>query len=165
MLGLAILILVTAQRLSELVIARRNTATLLKQGANEVGASHYKYIVMVHAAWLISLFALSWNRPVSLGFLVIYLALQILRFWTLTSLGKRWTTKIIVVPGEKLVTAGPYRYLKHPNYVVVIGEIACLPLVFGLWQHALIFSILNAVVLWHRIRTENLALAGANGTP
>lgn len=160
-LSLPILVFVTLQRLGELVLARRNTARLLAQGGTEHAPGHYPLIVVLHTAWLGGLWALAWHRPVALGWLAAYIALQGLRAWTLWSLGPRWTTRIITVPGETLVRRGPYRFLPHPNYVVVVGEIAVLPLVFGLWGYALAFSLANAAILAIRIRAENRALHSA----
>jgi methyltransferase len=157
-LAVIILALVTAQRLSELVIARRNTARLVAQGGVEHGASHYPLIVAVHAAWLAGLWLVAWDRPAQPGWLIAYLGLQVLRAWVLLTLGRRWTTRIIVVPGETLVRRGPYRFVSHPNYVVVAGEIAVLPLVFGLPLYALVFTLLNAAVLTVRLRAETRAL-------
>jgi methyltransferase len=157
-LSIAILGLVTAQRLGELVLARRNTRALLAKGGVERGAEHYPLIVALHAAWLGGLWMLAWDRPANLAWLAVYLGLQGLRAWVLLSLGSRWTTRIIVVPGETLVRKGPYRLIPHPNYVVVAAEIAVLPLVFGLTAYAIAFSALNAAVLWLRIRAENAAL-------
>jgi methyltransferase len=156
--AIVILALVTAQRLGELVIARRNTAGLKARGGEEHGAGHYPLIVALHAAWLLGLWALAWDRPVHLGWLGAYVVLQALRAWTLWSLGSRWTTRIITVPGETLVRRGPYRFIPHPNYAVVVGEIAVLPLVFGLPIYALVFSALNAAVLVVRIRAEGRVL-------
>lgn len=156
--AMIILALVTAQRLGELVLARRNTARLLALGGVEHGASHYPAIVVLHAAWLGGLWLLAWDRAVHPGWLAAYLVLQALRVWVLCSLGGRWTTRIIVVPGETLVRRGPYRLVSHPNYLVVAGEIAVLPLVFDLPLHALVFSALNAVALAVRIRAETRAL-------
>jgi methyltransferase len=156
--SIVILGLVTAQRLGELVLARRNTEALLAQGGQEHGADHYRLIVGLHAAWLGGLWVLAWDRPASLAWLVVYVALQGLRAWVLMSLGARWTTRIIVVPGEMLVRKGPYRFIPHPNYAVVAAEIAVLPLVFGFVSYAIVFSLLNAAVLWLRIRAENAAL-------
>ena len=153
-----ILALVTAQRLGELVLARRNTARLMARGGVEHGAGHYPLIVILHAAWLAGLWLLAWSRPVNFGWLCIYLLLEAARAWTLCSLGARWTTRIITVPGETLVRRGPYRFVPHPNYLVVIGEIAVLPLVFGLPLYAAAFSALNAAVLAVRIRAESHAL-------
>ncbi|HZZ67253.1 MAG TPA: isoprenylcysteine carboxylmethyltransferase family protein [Phenylobacterium sp.] len=160
-LSIAILTLVTAQRLGELVVARRNTRRLLAQGGVERGAQHYPLMVALHAAWLGGLWLLAWNRPANLWWLMGYILLEALRVWVLMSIGRRWTTRIIVVPGESLVRRGPYRLIPHPNYAVVVGEIAVLPLAFGLVGFAVVFSLLNAAMLWLRIRTENHALAGA----
>ena len=157
-LSVVILALVTLQRLGELALARRNTRRLLARGAVEAGAEHYPIIVGLHAAWLVGLWWAAWDRPADLVWLGVYILLQALRVWTLASLGERWTTRIIVLPGEPLVRRGPYRFLPHPNYVVVAAEIAVLPLVFHLWAYALVFSVQNASVLWIRIRTEARAL-------
>ena len=159
-LSIAILALVTAQRLGELVVARRNTRRLLDAGGIERGGDHYPLMVALHAAWLGGLWTLAWNRPANLMWLAAYMALEALRIWVLTSIGRRWTTRIIVVPGETLVRKGPYRLIPHPNYAVVAGEIAVLPLVFGLTGYAVVCSSLHAGMLWLRIRTENAALAG-----
>jgi methyltransferase len=159
-LSIAILGLVTAERLAELALARRNTRRLLERGGVETGAEHYPIIVGLHAAWLAGLWALAWDRPANLAWLAVYVVLQAFRAWVLLSLGSRWTTRIITVPGETLVQRGPYRFLPHPNYAVVVAEIAVLPLVFGLWAYAAVFSVLNASVLWIRIRAEGAALRG-----
>ena len=156
--SIALLSFVTLQRLAELQHARRNTAALLARGAREIAPEHYPYMVAMHAAWLIGLWLLAADRPVSLIWFVIFMVLQGLRVWVLTTLKGRWTTRIIVLPGAALVTNGPYRFLSHPNYAVVIGEIAVLPLAFGLPLYALVFSLLNAAVLAIRIRAENAAL-------
>jgi methyltransferase len=159
--AVVVLALVTAQRLGELVLARRNTARLLAQGGVEHGAVHYPAIVALHAAWLAGLWWLAWDRPIEAGWLAAYLVLQALRAWVLLSLGSRWTTRIITVPGETLVRRGPYRFVPHPNYLVVAGEIAVLPLVLGLPLYAVVFSVLNAVVLAVRIQAESRALRDA----
>ena len=156
--AIVLLALVTAQRLGELVLARRNTARLLAQGGVEHGAAHYPAIVALHAAWLGGLWLLAWDRPIHFGWLATYLVLQGLRAWVLLLLGPRWTTRIITMPGETLVRRGPYRFVSHPNYLVVAGEIAVLPLVFGLPRYALTFSVLNAIILAVRIRAESRAL-------
>ena len=153
-----LLSLVTAQRLGELWLARRNTAALIARGAFEVAPGHYPLIVLLHALWLSGLWILGWAQPVSMAWLAVYLALQVLRAWTLLTLGPRWTTRIIVLPGAPLVTTGPYRFVAHPNYLVVVGEIAVLPLCLGLPWYALAFSAANACVLAIRIRAENAAL-------
>jgi methyltransferase len=159
--SVVILALVTVQRIGELVIARRNTARLLAAGGIERGAEHYPLMVALHAVWLAGLWWFAWDWPANPAWLAVYLALEGLRLWVLASLGPRWTTRIIVVPGEALVRKGPYRFLPHPNYVVVAGEIAVLPLVFGLTAYALVFSVLNAAMLWVRIRAEDAALREA----
>ena len=121
-------------------LSNRNTRRLLAKGAREVGASHYPLIVAVHALWLAALWWLAPGRHIFAFWLVLYVLLQIARIWVLATLGHRWTTRIIILPGAPLIRRGPYRFVNHPNYVVVIGEIAVLPLVFGLWQIALIFT-------------------------
>lgn len=156
-----LLSLVTIERLAELWLSRRNTAALLSKGAIEVAAGHYPVIVLLHALWLSGLWVLAWAQPISTTWLGIFLVLQLLRAWVLLTLKGRWTTRIIVLPGAPLVANGPYRYVSHPNYLVVIAEIAVLPLCFGLPWYALVFSVANAVVLTIRIRAEIAALAGA----
>jgi methyltransferase len=152
---------VTLQRLAELVLARRNTSKLLARGAREIGAAHYPLIVALHGAWLGSLWMFGFGQPVNMLAFACYLLLQALRGWVMWTLGTRWTTRILVLPGEPLVTSGPYRYLRHPNYAVVTAEIALLPLTLDLPVLAVIFTALNTVVLALRIRGENRALSGA----
>ncbi len=158
-LALVVLVFVTLQRLGELVLARRNTARLLARGAVEIAPGHYPMVVLMHGAWLAGLWWLAWDAPVNLAFLAVFAVLQLLRVWVLVTLGPRWTTRIIVLPGEPLVHAGPYRFLSHPNYCVVVGEIMVLPLVFGMVWYGIVFTILNAAVLTIRIGAENRALA------
>jgi methyltransferase len=158
-----ILSLVTLQRLGELVLARYNTQRLLARGAIEVGAGHYPLLVAMHAAWLIALWIYGYDQPVDLIPLIAFIGLQGLRCWVLATLGPRWTTRIIVLSGAPLVANGPYRYIAHPNYVVVAAEIALLPLALHLPWIALIFSALNAGVLAIRIRAEQHALAASGG--
>lgn len=158
--AVVVLVLVTAQRLGELALARRNTRRLLARGAREVAPEHYPLLVAMHTAWLAGLWWLAWDRQIQWPWLAVFLVLQALRLWVLTTLGGRWTTRIIVLPTAPLVVKGPYRFLSHPNYAVVIGEIAALPLAFGLAAYAAAFSLLNAVVLTIRIRAENAALRG-----
>lgn len=158
-----ILGLVTAQRLGELVLARRNTRRLLAQGGYEVGAAHYPLIVALHAFWLVGLWYLAVYRAlagqdIDLLWLAAFVVLQLGRLWVIVSLRGRWTTRIIVLRGAPLVRRGPYRFLSHPNYWVVAGELLVLPLVFGLAWYGLAFTLLNAVVMWIRIRTEAAAL-------
>lgn len=145
------------QRLSELVIARRNTVALLARGAREVGAAHYPLIVALHAAWIAAIAIFGIDQPVSLFFLGVFAVLQVFRVWILASLGQRWTTRIIVID-EPLVARGPFRFLRHPNYMLVVAEIFIAPMVLGLFWVALVFSLLNAVVLYIRIGAEERAL-------
>ena len=161
--AVAILGFVTLQRLIELQLANANTRRLLAAGAREYAPGHYALIVALHTAWLAALWWWAPGRPVSIPLLLIFILLQLGRVWVIRSLGPRWTTRIIVQPGAPLVRRGPYRYVDHPNYLVVAGEIAVLPLVFGLWQIAAIFTLLNAAVLTVRIRAENRALASLRG--
>ena len=161
-LASVILALVTLQRLGELVLSRRNTERLLARGAIEVGARHYPLLVLVHAGWLVALWIWGRNQDVNLTAFVAFLALQGLRLWILAALGPRWTTRIIVLPGAPLVASGPYRYFPHPNYAVVVGEIALLPLALHLPVLALLFTVLNLAVLAIRIRTESRALSVAD---
>lgn len=162
-LSVVVLALLTAQRLSELVIADRNTRRLMAQGAIETGANHYIFIVLLHAAWLIGLWVLGWNRPLNLILLGVFVILQAARVWVLATLGPRWTTRIITLPGAPLVKTGPFRFVSHPNYVVVALEIAVLPLAFGLVGYAVVFTLLNAAMMWVRIRSEARALSEAVG--
>lgn len=160
-----ILGLVTLSRVAELPIARANTARLLAAGGHEVAPGHYPLIVALHAAWLAALWWFAPGRPISIPLLILFAVIEAARIWVVQTLGPRWTTRIIVVPGEQLVARGPYRFVNHPNYLVVIAEIAVLPLVFGLWQVALIFSALNAAILTIRIRAENAALRDSRARP
>jgi methyltransferase len=157
-----ILTLVTLQRLGELLLSRRNTTRLLARGGVEVGAGHYPLLVLLHAAWLITLWIFGRNQEVRWLALAGFAALQGARLWVLISLGSRWTTRIIVLPGEPPIVSGPYRYLSHPNYAIVAGEIALLPLALNLPWLALVFSVLNGLALALRIRTEARALAASS---
>lgn len=159
--AVALLTFVTLQRLGELVLARRNTAALLARGAREVAPEHYPAMVALHAGWIIGLWLLAPGRPVGLFWFLVFMGLQALRLWVLATLKERWTTRIIILPGAPLVTSGPYRFLRHPNYAIVVGEIAALPLAFGLPLYALVFSLLNAFVLLIRMRAKNTALESA----
>ncbi|RYG88977.1 MAG: hypothetical protein EON59_02635 [Alphaproteobacteria bacterium] len=161
MLSIVVLGLVTAQRVGELFLAEHNTRRLRAKGAVETGASHYIFIVLLHGAWLLGLWVLAWNRPIHLPLLAVFVLLQAARVWVIATLGRRWTTRIITLPGAPLVTSGPYRFISHPNYVVVALEIAVLPLAFGMVVYALIFTVLNAAMMWVRIRSEAGALAVA----
>ena len=153
--GLALLVVVTVQRIYELGLARRNTQRLLAAGAHEIGGSHYPVMVALHATWLATLWIFGWNRSLVLPFVALYLLLQVGRVWVLRTLGPRWTTRIIVLPGAPRVTAGPYRFFDHPNYVVVALELPCVSLALGLWLHAFVFGVLNLAMLSWRIRVEN----------
>jgi methyltransferase len=160
MLAYGLILLVAAQRLAELFLAHRNTAALKARGAVEIGAGHYPLIVALHAAWLFAVAVFLPNAPSVNGwFLAAYLLVQGLRVWTLASLGPYWTTRIITLPGAPLVRRGPYRFLRHPNYLVVTLEIALLPLAFGEVAVAAVFTLINAAALAWRIRQEEGALA------
>jgi methyltransferase len=152
---------VTAERIAELFLARRNTAALLAKGAFEVAPGHYPAIVLMHVLWLASLWIFGAVRMINPAWLAVFLSLQVLRAWTLKTLGPRWTTRIIILPGAPLMRNGPYRILSHPNYFVVVGEIAVLPLCLGLPWFALLFSGANAILLSIRIRAETIALTGS----
>ena len=160
MLPYVIMALVTLQRLSELVIARRNTTRLLAQGAIEYGARHYPAMVAMHSAWLAALWLSVGEQPVNLLLLGLFVVLQALRVWVLAVLGPRWTTRIIVLPGAPWVARGPFRWVSHPNYCVVTAELAVLPLTFGLVWIAVLFTLLNAAMLYVRIGAEARALQG-----
>lgn len=151
-----------AARLAELAFAARNTRRLKAGGGIEHGAGHYPWIVALHAGWIAALlvFVDPARRPDPM-LLGLFVALQAARLWVVITLSTRWTTRIIVVPGEPLVTRGPYRWLRHPNYLIVVAEIATVPMIFGAWQIAIVFSAANLALLHHRIRVENAALAGA----
>jgi methyltransferase len=155
----AIIFLVVLQRLGELLLANRNTKRLKAQGAVEIGAAHYPFIVLLHTAWLL---AVLWLLPVPLEiswpWLAIFVLLQAGRIWVIASLGPYWTTRIISVPGAPLVRRGPYRFVRHPNYLVVAGEILALPLAFHEIPVAIFFSLANAAILFWRIREEETGL-------
>jgi methyltransferase len=159
--GAILLAYITVQRVAELWWAKQNETRLFAAGGVQYGKPHLPLIVLLHAAWMFGLWMLAYDRPVNLFYLALFVVLQIIRFWVLLTLGRRWTIRIIVLPGERLITRGPYRYLHHPNYAVVTGEIAVVPLALGLPVYALVFSILNAIVLAIRIPAENAALAAA----
>ncbi len=155
----AVLGFVLLQRLAELALAAANTRRLRALGAVEIDARGYPWFAALHAAWLGSLLLLlPANEAPSWPLLALYAALQFGRIWVIASLGRRWTTRIIVLPGAPLVRAGPYRWLRHPNYAVVIAEIAVLPLAFGAATIALVFSAANLVLIARRIRIEDAAL-------
>ena len=161
-----ILGLVAAQRLIELAIASRNTRVLLRRGWREVGRAHYPLFILLHSSWLI---AIAVATPLYLqpnwALIAVFVVLQLTRVWVIATLGPYWTTRIITLDGAPLVRAGPFRFVRHPNYWVVVGEIAVLPLAFGEWQIALVWSILNALLLRYRIGMETEALAGRIARP
>ena len=154
---------ISGQRLLELMLARRNERKARARGAVERGRGHYPLIVGLHSLWILSTLVEGLLRgpeppslwPVALG---LFLLVQPLRYWAILSLGPYWNTKILIVPGARLVGRGPYRYISHPNYLVVVAEILAFPLIFGAWATALVFTALNAAVLYVRIREENRAL-------
>lgn len=155
--------LVAVQRLFELVLARGNERRARARGAVEWGKDHYPFIIALHALWLVSTLVEGLLRGPDLpGFwpipLALFLLVQPLRYWAIFSLAERWNTRILVVPGAKPLRRGPYKYLNHPNYVVVVVEILAFPLIFGAWVTALVFTPLNAAILSVRIREENRAL-------
>jgi methyltransferase len=156
-----IVLLVALQRLAELVYAGRNTRRLRAAGAIEIGAGHYPVIVLLHGAWLVALWTLiPPDATVFWPLLALFGLLQLARVWVLWTLGGLWTTRILTIPGAPLVAHGPYRFCRHPNYVIVAAEMATLPLAFGAWEIAVIFSALNLAVVAWRVRVENQALAG-----
>jgi methyltransferase len=163
--GAALLAFLTVQRVAELWWAKENEQRLFAAGGIEYGRSHLLLIVALHAAWMAGMWVLAYDRSVAPFYLALFVVLQIARFWVLVTLGRRWTIRIIRIPGETLIARGPYRFLRHPNYAVVSAEIAVVPLALGLPIYALVFSILNALVLAIRIPAENAALAYATGDP
>ena len=153
-----ILLLVTLQRISELVIAHRNTAALRARGAIEHGANHYPVMVLLHVSWLAGLWWFGSNAIVIWPLMALYFLLQGFRIWILASIGRRWTTRILSVPGETLVARGPYRFMKHPNYALVLLEVPLLPLALGLAWFAVFYGVLNIAMLAWRISVEEAAL-------
>ena len=162
--AIALLAFVTLQRLVELAWSRRNEARLRAHGAVEAGAAHYPLIVALHASWLAALWALGWDRALDWPFVAVFLIVQLGRAWVFLTLGSRWTARVLVVPGETLVRRGPYRFIRHPNYLVVCLEMIFLPLALGLPILALVFGALNLAMVWWRIRVESRALTVANYT-
>ena len=159
--ALALLGFVTLQRLAELIHARRNTQRLLAEGATEIGAGHYPLLVMLHASWLAALWILTVSGHAVIWWpaVIAYGLVELARIWVMASLGRYWTTRILIPRDAPLVKRGPYRFLHHPNYWVVAFEIALLPIAFGAWTFAAVFTIINAAVLAWRIRVEEGALA------
>ncbi|HVT26107.1 MAG TPA: isoprenylcysteine carboxylmethyltransferase family protein [Rhizomicrobium sp.] len=162
--ALAIVGLVALQRLAEVPYAARNTKRLLASGAMEYGRKHYPLFIVLHASWLLAIVVfLPPDPPIYLVPLTAYVVLEVLRVWVMLSLGPYWTTRVISLPKAPLVRKGPYRFLRHPNYWIVVGEVALLPLVFGEVIVCIVFSLLNGALLFWRIRVENAALAGRSG--
>ena len=156
----AVLGLVVLQRLAELALAARNTSRLRAAGAFELDARGYPAFVLLHGGWLLSLALLvPATAAPSWPLLAVYAVLQLGRVWILASLGRRWTTRIIVLPGAPLVRRGPYRFVRHPNYLIVAAEIAVLPLAFGAVAIAIVFSLANLLLVVRRIAIEERALA------
>lgn len=154
-----LLLYIVVQRLGELVHANRNTKRLLGEGGVEHGADHYHYFIFLHSAWIAVIALLvDPQHIVHPAMLALFVGTQVLRVWTLASIGRWWTTRIISAPHFDRVKRGPYRYISHPNYLVVVLEIAIVPLMLGLPWVALLFSILNAILLRHRIGVENQVL-------
>lgn len=166
-LFLFFLIIILIQRTIELLVAKRNESKVRKKGAIEYDSRGYMVIVAMHAAFFISLsleyFLLdkSLNRFWSV-FIILFVFAQILRYWSIYSLGQFWNTKILVIPGTRLIEKGPYKYIRHPNYVAVIIEIAVIPLVFSCYLTSAVFSIFNLALLYRRIRIEERALSDAS---
>jgi methyltransferase len=162
---LCLLALVAVERLFEMAVSRRNAARALARGGREYGRDHFPWMVVLHSGFFVSCAVESaWRQfPGALGWiaLAVVVVAQALRYWAVSSLGDRWNTRVIVVPGEPPVEAGPYRFLRHPNYLAVVVEIVAVPLVYGCWMTAIVFSILNAALLRVRIRVEEAALGGA----
>lgn len=155
-----LLIYIMAQRLAELVYAGRNTRRLLSEGGTEFGADHYHWFILLHGAWLaVIILLVDPLRALDPVLLALFVGTQVLRLWTLVSIGRWWTTRIISAPHFDRVRRGPYKYMRHPNYLVVVLEIAIVPLLMGLPWAALIFTLLNAALLRHRITVENEVLA------
>ena len=159
-----IVLAVVVQRLAELVLAARNTRALKQAGAVEVGAGHYPLFVVLHASWLAALLWYSFEDPaIDWLFLSVFLAMQAARVWIIASLGRFWTTRIVTLPDAPLIQRGPYRFMRHPNYVVAWIEIVTLPLAFGWWQAALGFAIAKAALLAYRIKVEEAVLSPRRG--
>lgn len=154
-----ILLFVLFQRLIELFLAQYNTKRLLLRGASEEGSSHYPLIVVFHGAWLLGLFSMCTQAVVNWWLIGLFSLLQSLRVWVLITLGPRWTTRILALPGETLVSNGPYRFLRHPNYLVVAAEIFVLPLAFGFYWYSIIGGLINLGILRLRIKIEERAIS------
>ena len=156
----AVLAFVTLQRLAEAWYAQRNARALLARGAIEAAPKQHAWFIALHAAWLLAMWLFIPHAAVPNWLLLgVFAVLQLMRVWVLATLGSFWTTRIVTLPDAPLVRSGPYRLMRHPNYAIVCAELAVLPLAFGAWQIALLFTVLNALLLRARIRAENVALA------
>ena len=153
-----LLALLTVQRLSELRISARNTKVLMRAGASERAPEQYPFMIALHATWLVSLWFLAWSRQVGLWWIPLLVLLQVGRFWTIRTLGSRWTTRIIVPRNAVPLVSGPYRFVRHPNYLIVAVELPCISLALGLGWHAAFFGALNLAMLSWRIREEDRGL-------
>ena len=165
----ALVLAVAAERLAELAVASRNARWSLARGGTEAGRGHYPVMAALHTALLAACLAETWlaGRPfvpwLGWAMVAVVAAAQALRWWCVRTLGRRWNTRVIVVPGLPLVTGGPYRWLRHPNYVAVAAEGAALPLVHGAWLTSVLFTVLNAALMTVRVRCEDMALTGLAG--
>jgi len=163
--------LVGVERLAELVVSKRNAAWSMERGGIETGFGHYPFMVVLHTGLLVGALAEAWIRRPEVPALLAWsmtalvIASQALRWWCITTLGRRWNTRVIIVPGMPPVRSGPYKVLRHPNYVAVVVEGIALPLVHAAWITALVFSVANAFLLRVRIRTEDAALAALPEPP
>ncbi|MCM3879806.1 MAG: hypothetical protein ND807_06845 [Vicinamibacterales bacterium] len=161
-----VLLLVALQRLAEVALSSRNERALRARGGVEAGRGHYPFILLLHTSWLVAIVAgLTPESPIHWVPLAFFGMMQALRAWIIRTLGPFWTTRVMTIPGEPLIRTGPYRFVRHPNYLVVIGEIALLPLVFGQLRNAVIFSILNLAMVSWRIKVEDAALEPRAGLP
>ncbi len=167
MLYLGVLAAIAAERLVELRVSKRNAALAFEQGGREVGAAHFRVMTALHTLWFVACAAEPFVRhtqfraPWGFVFLALAIGSQALRWWAIGTLGPRWNVRIIVVPDAQPVTGGPYRFVRHPNYLAVIAELACVPLIHMNWVTALVFSLANAALLSVRIRAEEQALGGS----
>jgi methyltransferase len=159
--GTALLIFITLQRAAELALASRNTRSLRRRGAYEVGAAHYPAMVALHASWLATLWLFGRRRPVVAPFLALFAALGVARVWVLATLRGRWTTRIVLLPGTTPIVSGPYRFVRHPNYLIVALELPCVALALGLVRHAAVFGTANLAMLAWRIRCEDDAFSAS----
>jgi len=158
-----LIVFLLVQRLGELGLAQWNTLRLRAAGAVEFGEAHYPVMVALHVVWLLALWVAGHDKAVDPYWLIVFVLLQAGRLWVIASLGRRWTTRVIVLPGRAPLARGPYRFIRHPNYLIVTLEIAVVPLALGLPRLALAFSLANAAMLAWRIRVENRALIWAAG--